>query len=232
MVNFFTQRRNSSMEFDEVYFWTDTIQDWKNLLNEDKYKELIIEVWKDLVDKDLIKIYAYVIMPNHLHVVWELLELNGKEKPHASFNKATSHEMVKDLKLRRPQVLKYFKSGKNERERSIRIWQRDPLAVLMDSQEKVEQKVDYIHNNLLQEKWNLVKWPEDYPWSSAGYYANGDDPFDFLTHCKERFRWFLWRGLCATDLGVGAGGIGHFVPEPMDALGRGKGKADNRKNNV
>jgi len=126
-------------------------------------------------------------MPNHLHVVWELLESNGKEKPHASFNKATSHEIVKDLKSKHPQVLTYFKSVKDERERSHRIWQRDPLAVLMDSQEKVEQKIDYIHDNPLQEKWNLVKWPEDYPWSSASFYKNGDDSFDLLTHYKERF---------------------------------------------
>ncbi len=26
-----------------------------------------------------------------------------------------------------------------------------------------------------------------YPWSSAAYYENGDDSFDFLTHYRERF---------------------------------------------
>jgi len=51
MIDIFTQRRNSSLEFDEVYFWTDTIKDWKNLLKKDKYKQLVIEVWKDLVDR-------------------------------------------------------------------------------------------------------------------------------------------------------------------------------------
>jgi len=187
MADVFTQRRNSSMDFDEVYFWTDTIKDWKNLLNKDKYKQLIIDVWKDLVDKGLIKVYAFVIMPNHLHVVWELLELNGKEKPHASFNKATSHEMVKDLKLRHPQVLLYFKSRNDQRDRSHRIWQRDPLAILMDSQKKVEQKIDYIHDNPLQEKWNLAQYPEDYFWSSASFYSGDIDPFHFLTHYRERF---------------------------------------------
>ena len=29
--------RNSRMEFDLVYFWTDTIKDWKHLLKQDKY---------------------------------------------------------------------------------------------------------------------------------------------------------------------------------------------------
>ncbi len=44
-------------------------------------------------------------MPNHLHIIWELLEYNGKEKPHASFMKYTSHTIQADLRLCHPQVL-------------------------------------------------------------------------------------------------------------------------------
>ena len=57
------------MSIGEVYFWTSTIKDWKYLLNQDKYKTLIIDCLKELVDKQLIKVYAYVIMPNHIHLV-------------------------------------------------------------------------------------------------------------------------------------------------------------------
>lgn len=79
--------RNSHMEFDKVYFWTSTIKDWKHLLRQDKYKELIISSWQELIRRGQIIIYAFVIMPNHLHVVWKMTEPNGKEMPHASFNK-------------------------------------------------------------------------------------------------------------------------------------------------
>lgn len=34
-------------------------------------------------------------MPSHIHVYWEILEMNGKEKPSASFLKHTSHQMQK-----------------------------------------------------------------------------------------------------------------------------------------
>lgn len=71
--------RNSRMNFDEVYFWTDTIKDWKHLLKQDKYKEWIISSWQELVNRGQIVVYAYVIMPNHLHVIWEMKEPNGKE---------------------------------------------------------------------------------------------------------------------------------------------------------
>ena len=131
--------RNSRMEFDNVYFWTNTVKDWKKLLKLDKYKEIIMASWQELTDRKLIAICGFVIMPNHLHVVWEMLEPNGKEAPHASFNKYTSHMILKDLRTSHPDVLPFFKV--DDPERKHRIWQRDPLAVGMDSKQKVEQKI-------------------------------------------------------------------------------------------
>ncbi|MBU1820563.1 MAG: transposase, partial [Bacteroidetes bacterium] len=117
-------------------------------------------------------------------------EPNGKEmrnaaRPHASFNKYTSHTILKDLKINHPEVLPYFKV--DDPERSHRIWQRDPLAVLMDSREKVEQKIHYMHTNPLHERWNLADSPLHYRWSSAQFYETGVDELGFLTHYMERF---------------------------------------------
>ena len=42
--------RNSRMILNEVYFWTDTIKDWKLLLKEDKVKQLVVESWRTLVE--------------------------------------------------------------------------------------------------------------------------------------------------------------------------------------
>jgi putative transposase len=177
--------RNSRMQLEDVYFWTDTIKDWKKLLKQDEYKALIINCLKELVDTKLIKIYAFVIMPNHLHLIWEMIAMNKKEMPHASFNKKTSHLIIKDLKENHMRVLPYFKV--DDKERSYRVWQRDPLAILMDSRTKVEQKIDYIHFNPLTERWNLADRPEHYYWSSANFYETGVDEFGFLTHYLERF---------------------------------------------
>ena len=59
--------RNSHMSIGNVYFWTSTIKDWNHLLSQDKYKILIVDCLKELISKDLIKVYAFVIMPNHIH---------------------------------------------------------------------------------------------------------------------------------------------------------------------
>lgn len=177
--------RTSRIEFDQIYFWTNTIHNWKRLLAPDKYKQVIIDCWHELAYRKQIAIYAFVIMPNHLHVIWEILEPNGKEMPHASFNKFTSHRMLADLRICHPLVLPFF--SVDEKERRYRFWQRDALAVLMDNGSKVRQKIDYIHNNPLQERWNLATRPEDYPWSSAKFHETGEDEFGFLAHYRDRF---------------------------------------------
>lgn len=184
-MNVFKKIRNSRMELNEVYFWTDTIKDWKHLLKQDKYKEIILASLRDLVLRKKIIVYGFVIMPNHIHIIWELLEKVGKEMPHASFNKATAHIITKDLKQNHEAVLKFFEVS--DKERSYRIWQRDPLAIHLDSKSKMEQKLDYIHRNPLHERWNLSKREEEYHYSSASFYQNGIDKFGFLTHYIDRY---------------------------------------------
>ena len=177
--------RKSKMHLNEVYFWTDSIRNWNNLLKQTKYKQLVVDILMQLVNKKLIRVFGFVIMPNHLHIIWEMLAKNGREMPYASFNKATGHVIIKDLKSNHRSELISYKV--DEKERRFRVWQRDPLAILMDSRGKVEQKLDYVHLNPLQEKWSLVSRPEEYTWSSAKYYETGIDEFGFLTHYRERF---------------------------------------------
>ena len=40
---------------------------------------IVIESFQWLVKHELVYIYGYVVMPNHIHVLWEQLKLNGKE---------------------------------------------------------------------------------------------------------------------------------------------------------
>ena len=178
--------RNSKMFLHEVYFWTDTIKDWKNLLIDDSYKNIIIDCWRELVKRNKIIVYGFVIMPNHIHVLWEMIGMNGKEMPHASFNTYTSHQFLDHLRTTHSakEIPTY---EEKTQERNHRFWLRDPLSVHMDYQNKFDQKLNYIHLNLLQEHWNLVSRPEDYKWSSAKFYETGVDEFGILKHYKDRF---------------------------------------------
>jgi putative transposase len=160
------------MELVNLYFFTATINEWYKLLKPDKYKDILIESLSYLVKSDKLKVYGFVIMPNHIHIIWELLKYNGKEKPHASFMKYTSHTIQADLRLYHPQVLELFRVSADSR--MYNFWQRDSLAIDLYTPEVVFQKLDYIHNNPCQGKWMLVESPIRYKYSSANYYETGD----------------------------------------------------------
>jgi hypothetical protein len=73
----------SSMEKYPVYwpqFYTATILEWKPLLNPDKYKQIIIESLQYLTTNKKITLYAFVIMNNHIHLIWQALPGNIPEK--------------------------------------------------------------------------------------------------------------------------------------------------------
>lgn len=177
------EQRNSFLAYHRPYFWTCTITNWHQLLKSKEYKEIVLDSLKRLADRNLIEIYGFVIMPNHMHLIWKLLAPNGKEKPSASFLKDTAHRLKTDLAIRSPQVLNYF--SVSEIDRRYRIWQRDPLAIALYNEKILEQKLTYIHANPLQKKWNLVELPEDYYFSSADFYMNGNNDFGFLKHYKD-----------------------------------------------
>ena len=102
----YTGHRNSYTELDCPYFWTITIKEWIHLLKTDDYKTIIIESLQWLCSKELIHIYGYVIMPNHVHLLWNQLKMNGEEFPKNSFEKFTSHAFKKKLTKENPKELK------------------------------------------------------------------------------------------------------------------------------
>jgi putative transposase len=54
-------------------FFTATIADWKPLLKEDNYKDIIVASLQSLVAMSKINLYGFVIMSNHIHLVWQAL---------------------------------------------------------------------------------------------------------------------------------------------------------------
>jgi putative transposase len=177
--------RNSYTELNAVYFWTISIRNWIHLLNEDAYKQIIISSLDWLCDKKLIEIYGYVIMPNHIHLLWQQFAMNGKEFPKNSFEKFTSHQFQKKLVAEDPEKLLQFSVSASDRK--YNFWQRDPLAVHIFSRDVAEQKLNYLHYNPLQEHWNLCRLPEDYRFSSARFYETGFDEFGILIHYMDAF---------------------------------------------
>ena len=173
------------MDIGQVFFWTATINEWKHLLSDDVCKEIIIDSLHYLKQQKLLHVLAYVIMPNHIHLIWKLNDYNGKELPSASFTKFTGHQFQKYLRNTNPALLEeYSVDFPNKR---YEFWQRDSKAMHLYTTDMLLQKLDYIHNNPLQEHWKLSATPELYLYSSAKFYLDASDKFDLVERYEDHF---------------------------------------------
>jgi REP element-mobilizing transposase RayT len=105
-------KRQGQMEISFCYFCTDTINNFSYLLADDICKMIVINSLKYLVENKFVEIYGYVIMPNHIHLLWNILKVNGKETPAGSFAKFTAHHFKKYLLSTNPSLLATYKSEK------------------------------------------------------------------------------------------------------------------------
>ncbi|MBK7691067.1 MAG: transposase [Bacteroidetes bacterium] len=176
-------KRQGQMYQEIPYFYTDTIHNFEHLLLDDDLKMVVVQSLKYFVSKRIVKVFAFVIMPNHIHLIWKFLKLNGKESPAGSFTKFTAHKFREFLLEHKDPRLRNFIVEKIDRK--MQFWKRDPLAIPLTSEENLIQKLEYIHHNPIKEKWKLAVLPEEYRWSSASFYKNGYDEFGFLSHFRE-----------------------------------------------
>lgn len=67
-------------------------------MEKDEYKNVIIDSLQYLSDENKVDVFAFIIMPNHIHLIWRVNEPNGKESPQGSFLKCTAHTFQKMLR--------------------------------------------------------------------------------------------------------------------------------------
>ncbi len=162
-------------------FFTATILEWKHLLSDDTYKEIIAGSLRFLVKEQRVIVNNFVIMNNHIHLIWQAINGFTPQQVQHSFLKFTAQQIKFDLQKNNLALLETFRV--NATDRAYQIWERSPLSIDLFSDKVYFQKADYIHSNPVEA--GLCKQPEDYYYSSARFYETLMDDFGFLTH---------WRG--------------------------------------
>ena len=169
--------KQSYPEYWPQYF-TATIYEWQHLLSDKRHKEIIIKSLQFLVAKKRILLHAFVIMSNHLHLIWQPMYGFTPSDIQASFMRHTARELKQSLILYNGDQLEQFKVNKYDR--MYQIWKREPLSIELFTQGVFFQKMEYIHWNPV--KADLCAYPEEYQYSSARFYHDGTDRFHMLTH--------------------------------------------------
>ena len=166
-----------------MYFFTATINSWQNLLNNNDVKKIITDSLSWLSKANRASVHGFVVMPNHIHLLWTINNHYQVNKVENTLLKFTGHEFKKYLVSKNSELLKNYISTQNDR--AYHFWERRARTIEIKSKKIAIQKLNYIHNNPIQEKWKLVSLPEDYQFSSAKYYFGLDSEFDFIVHYND-----------------------------------------------
>ena len=156
-----------------------TVVCWADLFVRENYKQLLAESLNFCTEKHGLRIYAYVIMPSHIHLIANA-ENNNLSKVIGHFKSHTSRELISMIKSpgesRREWLLPIFeKAGhSNSRNKNYQVWVQDNHAEEVYSPKFTLSKVNYIHNNPVEA--GFVQYPHEYIYSSARDYAGYKSP--------------------------------------------------------
>ncbi|MBS1487834.1 MAG: transposase [Bacteroidetes bacterium] len=167
-----------------LQFFTAVCYDWLKLLETNEAKQIITEALTKRVKKAQIKVCAFVIMPNHIHIIWRIQNGFKLEEVQRDFLKFTAKELMSMLREQKGEdALEEIYVGLKDRK--YQVWKRNSMSIDLVHEWFFKQKFDYLHENPCQPHWQLAELPEDYKYSSARFYEDGVDEFGFLTHHSE-----------------------------------------------
>lgn len=115
------------MKNGKIYIFTASILNWKPILFDDRLKQIIINSINFLVKEKGIKLYGFVIMPNHIHLILKPLGNPNYNNIQLSLMRFTAQNIKFHLLDHAPKTLVDFIV--NKRDREYQIWQRNPLSV-------------------------------------------------------------------------------------------------------
>ena len=178
---------------DYLYFVTTTAVKHIHLFRRDVIKRIIVDSLHHLRTTGKMKLFAFVIMPNHIHLIALFSKEHSLSDVMRDFKKFTARQIHRQFQAE--ENTKVFDILRKEGEtvkQVYKVWEDGYDARDVYSIEFLQQKMDYIHHNPCQPQWKLVETPEEYLWSTAGFYIAGkpcvipiDDEIGRAS-CRER----------------------------------------------
>ncbi|MEN8250474.1 MAG: transposase [Bacteroidota bacterium] len=157
------------------FFVTTTCNGFKHLFLDERYYTVLKKSLLFLNEKYKVELLAYVLMPNHVHLVLNFIEENHLSAYMRDFKKYTAYRIRKLFELDdRKGLLKAIEYERGKQK--FKVWQDRFDDVVIETENVLTTKIEYIHQNPVRAK--LVNNPEEYSYSSAGYYHSifNEDP--------------------------------------------------------
>ena len=160
-----------------VYYITCQGEHGENIFKDEKDYQMFIELLKKYQEQCEIKVFSYVLLPDHLHL---LIAMEKEAKEQEALNK--SQGISDFMRSLNNTYTKYFNSRYDKKGH---LFRERFKAVLVEKDNYLLKMTAYIHLN--PEKLNLVKDSRDYPYTSYPAY---------LDHNYEQEKWlYIKRGV-------------------------------------
>ena len=166
-----------------MQFFTALCTDWLPLLESDECKNVVIKALKYRIQTRQVGVAAFVIMPNHIHIVWRMAAETKREDFQRDFLKITSKQIIDVIKRTKPEMIKEITV--NSSDRTLQVWKRNSMSIDLYNEKFLLQKLTYIHKNPCHPRWELATHPNDYSYSSARFYDERKNDFEILKHYAE-----------------------------------------------
>ena len=175
-----------------VYFLTFTVTDWVDVFTRLNYRNIIVESLDYCRKNKGLKLYAWCLMTNHIHLVCSADQPFRMTDFIRDFKQFTAKKVLHDIETlpesRRDWMLYRFEfAGKfDNRIEKYRFWQDKSHPVELPTNEMIDQRIHYIHQNPV--RTGLVAREEDYLYSSARNYAGLSNvlEIDEITLCWKQ----------------------------------------------
>ena len=129
--------------------------------------DIALESLKYLKKSDNLKIYSYVILENHLHMILKSDDLSATIK---KFKRHTAKEIIKLLQTHSAKTIldqfAFYKKA-HKKNTTFQVWEEGCAPKLISGYEMMRNKIEYIHYNPV--KRGFVDTPDS---SARNYMGN------------------------------------------------------------
>jgi putative transposase len=154
-----------------LYFVSFAVVYWLDIFVRRDYQEIIIDSLNYCIEHKGMEVFCWCLMPSHMHIIFRAKHNNPTDiiRDFKTFtSKNVQNAIFENPKESRKEWLLWImeRAGCNNSNVKIRqFWQQHNKPIELWSNEVIEQKVNYIHNNPVES--GFVNQPQDWRLSSA-----------------------------------------------------------------
>jgi REP element-mobilizing transposase RayT len=104
-----------------VEFFTGTILKWQKLFSNEECKQIVLDSLQWLVNAKRCRIFGFVIMPNHVHILWRISDGFSRAEVQTAFFSFTAHKLQKWLRINDDKLLENY--CVNDVDRKYQFWE-------------------------------------------------------------------------------------------------------------